>query len=239
MINARKDIIFRDEHYHEKFRIKDGDSIKITVDYDGEELVRKCRFLDAAHMEVGSSSNTYHMDEFMERQTQAGNVYEPVPNPAPTLEVLFVEAGREPRETQVPIRITALRELVGGPLAMIPVGDTEAVVFANPGDGAFDKSGTFAVCGLNDGNLASILPYPARLFKRELSSFALDEQKIPSLFTRMDESRAKVIDPLPEKAPTLQEQLAAAQKKAAAQNRGKGARQTERDAGRRTIGGAI
>lgn len=218
MIDARKPIIFRDEHYNEKFRIKDGDSIKITMAYDGEELVRKCRFLDATHMEVGSSNNTYHMDEFMEKQAQVGNTYEPVPNPAPTMDILLVKPGQEPRDIEIPISISALRELVGGPLAMIPVGTSSAIVYANPGDGTFDKTRPFGVCGLNEGNLASLHPYEARRFTRDLRDYALDAQKIPSLFARMEEANAKAIDPLPGESLSLQAQLAVAKKEAAAQN---------------------
>lgn len=112
MPDFRKDIIFRDTDYKEKFRIKDGDSIKITVAYDCEKLIRKCRWLDEAHMNVGSTC--FHMDEFMEKATRVGNKYEPVPNQEPKLDVVIAESGKPPRDAVIDMSAAAIRELLGG-----------------------------------------------------------------------------------------------------------------------------
>ena len=189
--DARKDIIFRDADYEEKFRIKDGDSIKITVAYDGEEIVRRCRWIDEAHMNVGSTP--FHMDEFMERQTAAGNRYEPVPNLEPMLDILFVEPGQKPRDVQIPISMSALRELVGGQLDIAPFGFRAATVHGLTGPAPSGKSAAFAICGLNDGQLASLHPYSAQQYKREL---ALREQagaeKKPSVAVQLSQAKKAV-----------------------------------------------
>ena len=193
MIDARKDIIFRDEHYKEIFKIKDGDRIKITVAYDGEELIRKCRFLDEAHMFVGSTC--LHMDEFLEKQARAGNKYEPV-HTEPKLDILFVVPGQKPRDLEIPIDINALRVLVGGEPAITPLNDHAVIVKGVTGGDANNKDGAFAVCGFNDGELTSLHPYWAQKYKLE--------------FTPRDRE---------EKKPSIKEQLAGAQKSAAELNR--------------------
>ena len=193
MTDARKDIVFRGEDYKEKFRIKDGDRIKITVAYDGEEIIRKCRFLDEAHMFVGSTC--LHMDEFMERQTRVGNKYEPV-HTEPKLDILFVEPGQKPRDLEIPIDINALRVLVGGEPAMAPLNDHAVIVKGLIGGDVNKKSGAFAVCGLNDGALSSLHPYWAQKYKLEFAPRDREEKK-----------------------PSIKEQLAGAQKAAAELNR--------------------
>jgi hypothetical protein len=76
MKDVRKDIIFRDTDYKEKFRIKDGESIKVTRGYDGEVVLRKCRFIDEAHVKVGN--DYFHIDEYAEKSARAGNETEPI-----------------------------------------------------------------------------------------------------------------------------------------------------------------
>ena len=170
VIDARKDIIFRDADYKEQFRIKDGDSIKITVAHDGEELVRRCRWLDETHMEVGSAG-CLHMDEFRNKQAAAGNKYEPVPNLKPKLDILFAEPGQPPRDAQISVNraVYALRKLLGGPLITQAISNYAVKVWGNVGPGLYDKSDAFAICGLNGENLASLHPYTARQYKREIA----------------------------------------------------------------------
>lgn len=71
---AERGIRFIDPHYKELFRIPDGDKIMITLS-DGEKLLRPCRYIDEAHVEVGS--NLYHICEFAERMERAGNTVIP------------------------------------------------------------------------------------------------------------------------------------------------------------------
>ena len=189
MVDARKDIIFRDEDYKEKFRIKDGDRIKITVAYDGEEIIRKCRFLDEAHMFVGSTC--FHMDEFMEKQARVGNKSEPVPT-EPKLDIVFVEPNRKPRDVELPINLTALRTLVGGEPDFAPLGDHSAIVWGNKGRGIRDKSDAFAVCGVNDGKLTSLHPYWAQKYKREYAP--REEEKKPSITELLADTKKAAVE---------------------------------------------
>ena len=64
MRNAEYGIRFITPSYKEKFRIVDGDSIRMTFP-SGETRDRACRFVDETHVEVGS--NLYHICEFAER----------------------------------------------------------------------------------------------------------------------------------------------------------------------------
>lgn len=71
---AESGIRFIDPHYKELFRIPDGEKIMITLS-DGEKLLRSCRYIDEAHLEVGN--NLYHICEFAERMERAGNTVIP------------------------------------------------------------------------------------------------------------------------------------------------------------------
>ena len=171
MTDARKDIIFRDEDYKVKFKIKDGDSIKITSGYDGEVLIRKCRFLDETHLNVGSTC--YHVDEFMERMTRVGNKYEPIPNQEPKLDILISEPGKPPRDTEIPMRLDAIRELIGGEPEIIGNDKFSAIVKGANGNGVI------LVCGIKGDDLTSLHPYDAQTQKRELPArvAAIEEQQ--------------------------------------------------------------
>ena len=63
MRNAEYGIRFITPNYKEKFRIADGDSIRMTFPA-GETRNRECRFIDETHLEVGNS--LYHICEFAE-----------------------------------------------------------------------------------------------------------------------------------------------------------------------------
>lgn len=78
--HAEKGIRFIDSRYNEKFRIADGDKIRITMP-DGSRTERACRYIDDYHLEVGS--NLYHICEFAERMEQNGNKVEPINQPDP------------------------------------------------------------------------------------------------------------------------------------------------------------
>lgn len=74
MDKAKQGIRFITPEYKELFRIPDGDNILITLS-DGEKLLRPCRYIDEAHLEVGR--NLYHICEFAERMERAGNTVIP------------------------------------------------------------------------------------------------------------------------------------------------------------------
>lgn len=67
--NARQGIRFIDAQYQEKFRIPDGDRIRIESP-DGKSQDRVCRYIDETHVEIGSS--LYHICQFAEQMEQNG-----------------------------------------------------------------------------------------------------------------------------------------------------------------------
>ena len=73
-----KDIRFINSSYKELFTIPDGGYITITLS-DGEQLIRKCKFHDECHVDVGV--NVYHICEFAERMERNGSTYAPCPEP--------------------------------------------------------------------------------------------------------------------------------------------------------------
>lgn len=78
-----KEIRFIDSQYNELFRIKDGESITITRS-DGEELQKKCHFLDECHTSIDGL--TFHICEFAEIMGRNGSAYRPKDTPRYTLE---------------------------------------------------------------------------------------------------------------------------------------------------------
>ena len=185
MRDARNDIIFRDANYDVMFKIKDGDSIKITVAYDGEELVRKCRWLDETHLNVGDTC--FHVDEFMEKQMKVGNRYEPVPGQEPVIDVVIAEPGKPPRYAELPMNRAAIREAIGG--EPVVVGEDRFYALVRGGGG----NGTVIAFGIKDGNLTSLHPYTAQTLKRELAAIvaAMDEKPALTLASRLEAGKAK------------------------------------------------
>ena len=79
---AKRGIRFIDSNYKDKFRIADGDKIRITfADSDtsvrnGDTSVRECRYIDDYHLEVGN--DLYHVCQFAEIMERNGNKVEPI-----------------------------------------------------------------------------------------------------------------------------------------------------------------
>ena len=69
MRNAEYGIRFITPNYKEKFRIVDGDSIRMIFP-SGETRDMPCRYVDETHLEVGN--NLYHICEFAERMQRSG-----------------------------------------------------------------------------------------------------------------------------------------------------------------------
>ena len=67
--NAEYGIRFVTPNYRGKFRIADGDSIRMTFP-SGETQDRVCRYVDETHLEVGN--NLYHICEFAELAQRGG-----------------------------------------------------------------------------------------------------------------------------------------------------------------------
>lgn len=82
--SAEKGIRFITPEYKEKFRISDGEKIRITFS-DGEVKDRVCRYIDDSHVEVGD--DLYHICEFAERMGQCGATFIPLRSDLP--EVCF------------------------------------------------------------------------------------------------------------------------------------------------------
>ena len=85
---ARKGIRFIDPNYKEKFRITDGDLIRITHP-DGKQNIRPCRYIDDYHVEVGRT--VYHICEFAERMEQNGNKVIPLRSDLPECCYVYVQ----------------------------------------------------------------------------------------------------------------------------------------------------
>lgn len=69
MKQAEKGIRFITPHYKEKFRIEDGDMVRIKR-FDGTSIDRVCRYIDDCHLEVGNG--LYHICELAERVERSG-----------------------------------------------------------------------------------------------------------------------------------------------------------------------
>jgi len=184
--DVRRDIIFRGSDYKEMFRIKDGDSIKITVAYDGEEIIRKCRWLDEAHMDVGHTC--YHMDEFMEKQTRVGNKYEPVPGQEPKLDIVVAEPGCTPYYAEIPMSNIALRNLLGGEPEIIFKDKSVANLMGVNGNG------TIVACGVRGDYLTSLHPYIAQSEKLAFAERASASGSRLSLSDRLDAGKTKAAE---------------------------------------------
>lgn len=78
-----KEIRFIDSHYNELFRIKDGESITVTL-ADGAKTDRKCTYLDDYHTQIGF--NKFHICEFAEIMERGGSTYRPKDTPSYSLE---------------------------------------------------------------------------------------------------------------------------------------------------------
>ena len=103
MTHAVRGIRFITPDYNEKFRIDDGDSIRITRD-NGTTADYVCRYIDEYHVEVGGAhGNLYHICEFAERMKLAGSTVIPIRASLPercfsmlqsTGEVIAIERGK-------------------------------------------------------------------------------------------------------------------------------------------------
>ena len=83
MKQAEKGIRFITPHYEEKFRVADGDSVRIRCQ-DGRVLDRVCRYIDECHVEVGTGwDSLYHICQFAEMMERNSNSVIPLRNSLP------------------------------------------------------------------------------------------------------------------------------------------------------------
>ena len=190
MEDARKDILFLKEPftYPEAFRIKDGESVKVTFAYDGSEDVQKCRWIDEVHLYFGNSA--YHISELAERLQKNGNKVEPIIGQKPMLDIVAAKYGEVLQDTAIPMTNAALRKLVGGAYELTPLTYSNGTVYAMRVDG---PDGV-AICGISDETLTSLHPYHAQDCKRKLSPVerpAVEAPAIkPSLLGQLNEAKA-------------------------------------------------
>lgn len=85
---ASKGIRFITPNYEEKFRIPDGDQIRITLS-DGKQIDRICRYIDDYHVEIGDS--LYHICQHSELMAQAENTVVPLRSSLPEQCYVFVQ----------------------------------------------------------------------------------------------------------------------------------------------------
>ncbi len=102
MKSAQRGIRFIYPDYRERFRLDDGDRIRIT--HSGGECIEKhCRYIDDYHFEVGPDHLIFHICEFAERLEQSGSAIIPIRSSLPercfsvlqsTGEVIAIERGK-------------------------------------------------------------------------------------------------------------------------------------------------
>jgi len=185
--DVRKDIRFIDSDYNDLFRIKDGDSIKITR-YDGEEFIKPCRFIDECHTRV--DNDDYHICEFAERMEKNGNRYRVALGGEPILHIIAAKYGEKLQDWGIAMTDEAIRQRVGGDYTVEPLyGASKSIVFGALVRG---KDG-IAVCGVGGKDntvLTSLHPYWVQKFKRELSPAQRAELKAETLHGEVAEAKA-------------------------------------------------
>ena len=82
MKQAERGIRFITPGYKEKFRIEDGDSVRVRR-FDGRMFDRVCRYIDDCHVEIGSE--LYHICQFAEIMERNGNFVIPLRSSLPTM----------------------------------------------------------------------------------------------------------------------------------------------------------
>lgn len=199
--DVRKEIRFIDSRYHELFRIKDGDAVKITR-FDGEVFVKDCRFIDDCHLYIGNDA--YHICEFAELMERNGNKYEAAERREPILHILSAKYGEKLQDWGVAMTEAALRKLVGGKYT------TETLYSPNRNEQIKDRiveikgiamavllrgKDGIAVCGIGGDDNAtptSLHPYWAQKYKRELSPAQRAEPEAETLLGEVAEAKTRV-----------------------------------------------
>ncbi len=80
MKQAERGIRFIAPDYTEKFRLTDGDTVRITTDA-GKSSDHTVRYIDDCHVEIGQ--DLYHICEFAERMERSGNTVIPLRSSLP------------------------------------------------------------------------------------------------------------------------------------------------------------
>lgn len=202
--DIRKDILFLEEpfKYPEAFRIKDGESVKVTYAYDGEVAIQKCRFIDEAHLTIGN--NSYHISELAERLKKNGNRVEPIPGQKPILDVISAKYGEPLRDAAIPMTEAAIKKLVGGKYEIETlftasrteqIRDRKVEIKGHAIAALLRGKDGIAVCGVGGEDntaLTSLHPYWAQKFKRELSPAQRAEPEAETLLGEVRAAKTQV-----------------------------------------------
>ena len=96
MRNAERGVRFITPNYEEKFRVPDGDLVRITT-VEGEHRDHAARFIDDYHVELtnGFGSNLYHVCELAERLERGGVKVIPLRSSLPEKCFVYVESTDE------------------------------------------------------------------------------------------------------------------------------------------------
>jgi len=95
-------------------------------------------------------------------------------------------------DKEIPISLSALRELLGGPLEITPLDKRAVIVRGKHGNGSL------AVCGLNEDYLTSLHPYSAQQYKYELAQRAREEsEQKPSILSALGDAKKQAAEQLP------------------------------------------
>lgn len=195
MEDKRKTIRFITSDYKTLFTVKDGDSVKLTLGYDGEVKTLKCRYIDDAHIRlVGEYTNDYHICQLAEISERTGNKYEEIPNQKPMLNILAAKYGEQLKEVEIPMTDAAIKSLVGGKYEVEPQYVDGQGINGRYGLYAHDaiargKNG-IAVLGVEDDKLTSLHPYWAQKYKRELGTITPHSK--PSIDRQLETAKAVV-----------------------------------------------
>ena len=79
---AEKGIRFITPNYKEKFRIQDGDQVRV-MRFNGQVFDRVCRYIDDCHVEIGTE--LYHICQFAELMERNGNSVIPLRSSLPKM----------------------------------------------------------------------------------------------------------------------------------------------------------
>ena len=128
---ARRGIRFITPYYEEKFRVPDGDQIRINYP-DGDIRDRTVRYIDDYHVEIGGgfASNMYHICELAETLEQNGGTVIPLRSSLPKRCFVYVESTDE-------IGVVTKGEIGYAPSTMKPEGVSkrEGVEYLNKAQG--------------------------------------------------------------------------------------------------------
>lgn len=196
--DVRKDILFLEEpfKYPEAFRIKDGDSVKVTYAYDGEVKTLKCRHIDETHLTIGN--NTYHISELAEKLKKNGNKVEPLPGQSPMIDILAGKYDEPLQDVSIPMTKAAIKKLVGGKheteLLYVDGGGINGRYGPQAHSVVLRGKDGIAVCGVGGDNNTptSLHPYWAQKYKRELSPAQRAEPQEETLLGKIAEAKTLV-----------------------------------------------